>query len=44
MNFPTIYGKRTIALASAMLLCGTMAIAQAPRDSSGPASQTPGQN
>ncbi len=44
MHFPTIYGKRTIVLAGAMLLCGSMAIAQAPRDSSGPASQTPGQN
>jgi putative membrane protein len=44
MNFPTIYAKRTIVLAGALLLCGSMAIAQAPRDSSGPASQTPGQN
>jgi putative membrane protein len=44
MNFPTIYGKRTVVLAGAMLLCGSMAIAQAPRDASGPASQTPGQS
>jgi putative membrane protein len=45
MDFPTMYGKRTIVLAGAMLLCGSMAIAQAPRgDASGPASQTPGQN
>jgi putative membrane protein len=45
MNFPTIYGKRTIVLAGATLLCGSMAIAQAPRgDVSGPASQTAGQN
>ena len=29
MNFPTIYGKRTIALAGAMLLCGSMGMAQA---------------
>ncbi len=44
MNFPPIYGKRTIVLAGAMLLCGSMAIAQAPRDSAGPASQAPGQS
>ncbi len=43
MNFSTIYGKRTIAVLGAMLLCSSMGIAQVPRDSSGPASQTPGQ-
>jgi putative membrane protein len=44
MNFPTIYGKRIIVLTGALALCGSMAIAQAPRDASGPASQTPGQS
>jgi putative membrane protein len=43
MNFPTMYGKRTVALAGTMLLCGSMAIAQAPQGSAGPASQAPGQ-
>jgi putative membrane protein len=28
MNFSTIYGKKTVALAGAMLLCGTMGFAQ----------------
>jgi putative membrane protein len=41
MNFPTIYGKRTVALAGAMLLCGSMGFAQM-RDS-GSAGQAPGQ-
>jgi putative membrane protein len=44
MNKPPIRGKRTIALASAMLLCGSMSLAQMPRDSGAPASQNPGQN
>jgi len=42
MNFPPIHGKRTIVLAGAMLLCGSMAIAQAPQGSPGPESQAPG--
>ncbi len=43
MNFSTNCGKRTIALAGAMLLCGSMGLAQAPmgRWSAAPA---PGQN
>jgi putative membrane protein len=44
MNFPTIYDKRTIVLAGAMALCGSMAIAQAPGGAPGPASQAPGQS
>ena len=44
MNFPTIYGKRTIVMAGAILLCGSVAMAQASRDAAGPASQAPGQN
>jgi putative membrane protein len=44
MNFSNIYGKRTIALAGAVLLCGTMGLAQAPRDAGGQAGQAPGQN
>jgi putative membrane protein len=47
MNLSTIYGKRIVVLAGAMLLCGSMGLAQM-RDSAGPpgqgAGQTPGQN
>jgi putative membrane protein len=43
MNFSTIYGKRTIALAGAILLCGNMGFAQM-RGSGSPASQNPGQS
>jgi putative membrane protein len=42
MNFSTIYGKRTIALAGAMLLCGSMGLAQM-RGSASPSGQAPGQ-
>ncbi len=44
MKLTTNCGKRTIALAGAMLLCGSMGIAQAGRGSAGPAGQAPGQN
>jgi putative membrane protein len=44
MNFPPIYGKRTVAMAGAMLLCGSMGLAQMTQPSAGPAGQTPGQN
>jgi putative membrane protein len=47
MNFPTIYGKRTIALAGAILLCGSMGIAQtrsAGPTGEGQTGQSPGQN
>jgi putative membrane protein len=49
MNFSTNSGKRIVALGGAILLCGSMGLAQM-RDSAGPtgqgpgASQTPGQN
>ena len=43
MNFSTIYGKRIVALAGAMLLCGSMGLAQM-RDSPSPTGQAPGQN
>jgi len=42
MTFSTIYGKRTIALARAMLLCGSMGLAQM-RGSAGSTGQAPGQ-
>ena len=48
MNRPTIYGKKILALASTVLLCGSMALAQrggAPGGAAGPSTtQTPGQN
>jgi putative membrane protein len=45
MNFSTIYGKRTVALAGAMLLCGSMGFAQMHGGSGGsgaPTGQGPG--
>src|ERR1700722_14273002 len=44
MNFPPIYGKKAAVLAGAMLLCGSLGLAQMNQPSSGPAGQTPGQN
>ena len=45
MNYPPIYGKKTVALAGAVLLCGSMGLAQMSQPSAGPAAgQTPGQN
>jgi putative membrane protein len=49
MNKPIIYAAKinptkTIALASAMLLCGSTGVAQMSRDSSAPGGQTPSQN
>jgi putative membrane protein len=41
MNQPPIYGKRTLALASAMLLCGSMGLAQMHGN---PSAGGPGQN
>jgi putative membrane protein len=45
MKFPPNYGKKTAALAGAVLLCGSMGLAQMSQPSTGPAAgQTPGQN
>jgi putative membrane protein len=41
MNFSTLYGKRTVTLAGAILLCGSMSFAQM-HGSAGPTGQTPG--
>jgi putative membrane protein len=42
MNSSTIYGKRTVALAGAMLLCGSMGFAQMHGGSGATTGQTPG--
>jgi putative membrane protein len=43
MNFPPICSKKTLAVASAVLLCGSIGMAQVPQPSTGPAgSQQPG--
>src|SRR3984957_19435134 len=45
MNFPPNYGKKSAALAGAVLLCGSMGLAQMSQPSAGPAAgQPPGQN
>jgi len=45
MNHLQNSGKRTLAVAGAMLLCGSMGLAQMSQPSTGPAGQsTPGQN
>jgi putative membrane protein len=44
MNHPRICGKRTVAVAGAILLCGSMGLAQMNQQPSSPAGQTPGQN
>ena len=44
MNHPHSCGKKMMAAASAVLLCGSMALAQAGQQPSGAAGQTPGQN
>src|SRR5271170_5707303 len=43
MSFSTIYGKRIVALGGAMLLCGSMGLAQMQNSAPQPG-QTPGQN
>jgi putative membrane protein len=43
MNYPPMYGKKAVAAAAALLLCGSMGLAQANRSSEGQAGQTPGQ-
>src|ERR1700689_3005914 len=37
MNFPTLCGKKTIAMAGAVLLCSSMGMAQMQQPSTGPA-------
>jgi putative membrane protein len=44
MNCPPSRGKRTAALAGAILLCGSMGLAQIGQQPNGPAGQNPGQN
>src|SRR5260370_26365923 len=44
MNYPHNCGKRTAAVAGAILLSGSLGVAQAGPQPSGPAGQTPGQN
>ncbi len=44
MDNPHNCGKRFTAVASVVLLCGSMGLAQAGQQPSSPASQTPGQN
>ncbi len=44
MNYPHNCGKRTAAVAGAILLSASLGVAQAGQQPSGPAGQTPGQN
>jgi putative membrane protein len=44
MNFPPNCGKNMVAAASAVLLCGSLGLAQMSQQPNGPAGQTPGQN
>jgi hypothetical protein len=44
MNDPQNCGKKMMAAAGAVLLCGSMGLAQMAQQPSGPAGQTPGQN
>jgi putative membrane protein len=44
MNYPKIRGKKTVAVAGAILLSGSLGLAQAGQQPSGAAGQTPGQN
>jgi putative membrane protein len=43
MNYPPIYGKKAVAAAGALLLCGSMGLAQVNRPAEGQAGQAPGQ-
>src|SRR5579863_5273324 len=43
MNYSPIGSKRTVALAGAILLCGSMGLAQAGRQPSSPAGENPSQ-
>ncbi len=42
MNHPPIYGKKTVAVAGAMLLCGSMGLAQMNQPPSGRSRASPG--
>jgi putative membrane protein len=44
MNFPHNCGKKMVAAAGAVLLCGSMGLAQMSQQPNNPAGQTPGQN
>ncbi len=44
MNFPKNFGKKMVAVAGALLLCGSVGLAQAGQQPSSSAGQTPGQN
>jgi putative membrane protein len=44
MNHPQNCGKKVVAVAGAILLCGSMGWAQMSQQPNGPAGQTPGQN
>jgi putative membrane protein len=44
MHFPQNCGKKMVAVAGAVLLCGSMGLAQAGQQPSSPGGQTPGQN
>jgi putative membrane protein len=44
MNYPHNYGKKMVAAAGTVLLCGSMGLAQAGQQPNSPAGQTPGQN
>jgi putative membrane protein len=43
MIHPPIYGKKTVAIAGAILLCGSMGLAQMQQQPNNPAAQAPGQ-
>jgi putative membrane protein len=44
MSYPHNCGKKMVAAAGAVLLCGSMGLAQISQQPNGPAGQTPGQN
>jgi putative membrane protein len=44
MNYPHNCGKKMVAAAGAVLLCGSMGLAQMSQQPNSPAGQTPGQN
>jgi putative membrane protein len=44
LNHPPMNTKKMVVLAGAVLFCGSVSLAQMPRDTGAPASQAPGQN